>query len=552
MSFLPNFTLWPLLQKGKEQGIFSSFDLFFAKTYVKPLYTEEKTAFCLAYLMSIFRKGHLCIQIKESGFSPALDPALQEILSEEEIKKAFFSLPSDLVEKVDKETLFPQKPLCFYKNGFYLQKAWVYEIQIQKNLERILSFSVKPLSTSIESSLFPSQKKALETVFSSPITFITGGPGTGKTHTAASLLKSYKEAYPESIVAVSAPTGKATFHLQEKLSFLEEISNFSILTLHSLLQIYPGKTPSFSTSPLIYDLILIDEASMIDAKLMAFLLSRVKKNSRLILMGDPNQLPPVEAGSFFSDFCKRFPSLNKELDVAVRFEKEDLAIFAKAVLEKETEKTLTLLQNSSSLAQFTWPYTFPFPQEFLSYITPFYYFCSKTPFDKKALFSKKDRFQILSPLRRGLWGTENINQVLLENFYNQVPLFSFWAAPILLTQNLPQKNLFNGMKGFFIGRKKEKKLSLEGEIVLSQKGEFVSFPHRSIPYAFSYILSVHKSQGSEYEEVLLILPEKSTFSGKEIFYTASTRAKKKLSIWGNSSQILSLNTNSLEKISSLS
>ncbi len=549
MSFLSIPSSWPLVQKALEKDLLSYFDLLYAKTHVKQLYIFEKTALCLCYLSSLFRKGHLCLQIKEGGFFPKMDSVWEELLSFQEWKKAFFSLPKELVEEVKESSFFPEKPLCRQKECFYLQKAWVYEMQVRKNLERIFSFSINSIKVKTEKNLLPSQKKAVEKVFSSPFTLLTGGPGTGKTYTASFLLKAYKAYFPEHLIAVAAPTGKAAFHLQEKLHFLE---NLSTQTLHTLLGVSARNFPSFSSPFLPYDLILVDESSMIDAKIMALLLAKIKQNSRLVLMGDPHQLPPVEAGSFFSDFCKTYPFLKAELDVSIRFEKKELLSFSKAVLEGEKATVFHLLQNASSLQKLSWSFSQPIAESFFSYIKPFYSLFSKKPFDLKQLFLKENKFQILSPLRQGLWGADALNQTVFEKLFEEIPFSYFWAAPILITKNFPEKNLFNGMKGFLIGKKTEKNPSLQGEIFLSQKGKILSFSPAMLPFSFSYVISVHKSQGSEYEQVLLILPEKSKMAGREIFYTAATRAKKKLTIWGKDAQIISLLDSSLEKFSSLS
>src|SRR5690606_13861846 len=129
-----------------------------------------------------------------------------------------------------------------------------------------------------------------------------GGPGTGKSYTASKLIELFFKAanFPVE-VTIAASTGKAVSHLEEKI---EKKNGFQAKTLHALLGISRGKSLSFDEVSISSDLIIVDEASMIDVKMFAYLLSSIKKGARLVCIGDPNQLPPVEAGSVFVDLSE--------------------------------------------------------------------------------------------------------------------------------------------------------------------------------------------------------------------------------------------------------
>lgn len=544
---------WPHLQNYLDNQVFSLFDLFFAKKLLPPHPQWEPCAFFLCYLMAISRKGHLCLGKEKGYLTPSLEGGEIDPFLKEKVAEGIQKLPDTLYQKVDPSLFFPKKPICQYQNLFYLQKSWVYENQLHYHLQRLLSSPFSSVSSlDLEATpLFPKQKQAIYTALTSPVTFILGGPGTGKTFTAMHFLQQYLPIFGSSSpkIGIAAPTGKAAHHLKQV--FAKHISfPLSTYTLHRLLEITPQKKFSFEEPPLPYDLLLMDEASMIEAKLMAYLFSRMKTGAKLVLLGDPHQLPPVEAGALFRDLTQTRKDLCISLDKAARFESRELHDFSEAVLKSQKTKLVSLL-GTPNLPYFSWSFA-SFPKEFYAYVNPFYNAYSKEPLLPEALLQKQQSFCILSPLRKGKWGVDRINATLKAHFFSQVPLGYFGYFPILITQNDPAKHLYNGMTGVFLYRKTSSSFPLSGEAFFLGEEKIHKFSSWSLPaFEGAYAVSVHKSQGSEYDTVFLIIPPDMKAAGKEVFYTAATRAKKKLSIWGDKNQMLSLIDFSLERTSGM-
>ena len=534
---LPALQVWPNLKPWLEKEVIEWVDLHFAYFTLTPFFSKneslESSALFLSYLFSASRKGNLCIKIVENSIFPKLgDSSLSE-----KILEGISSLPKELMQKVSSFERSPTKLICQYRNAFYLQKYWVYETQIYHHLDRLsknnsLSFS------KLSDQLNENQKKAIKHCYQSSITFLLGGPGTGKTFTAGHLISSYRNNYPDHKIAIAAPTGKAAFELAKKLPGIGKT-----FTLHSLLNVHPNSRIDFQGSPLDYDLYIIDEASMIDVKMMALLLSKIKTNAKLVFLGDPNQLPSVEAGSLFSDLSKSFPLFCVTLQKAVRFENEALYNFSQAVLQKD-KATLKRLLHTPSIQLKSWKFTAQLPDPFLQYVKRLYITKENDPL---ALLQKQQCFRILSPLRKGPFGIEQINKQLFSFLELQAPFSTYFTYPIMISQNREEQKLFNGM----IGIVREKKWSSDDrKAYFPVQDQVKEFSYASLPrHELAYAISVHKSQGSEYDSVLLVIPPESKMTSKELFYTAATRAKKELLIWGNEPQILDSLDNSINRIS---
>ncbi len=146
----------------------------------------------------------------------------------------------------------------------------------------------------------------------------------------------------------------------------------------------------------------------------------------------------------------------------------------------------------------------------------------------KELLEAFQRFRILTPLRKGPYGVETLNRTLVRHYLSKTD--QWFVAPIMLVNNDYRLELWNGEVGILVRRKSEH----------IQEGDFAIFPKRGkVPalllpkYEYAYCLSVHKSQGSEFDHVLLLMPEGSEVFGRELLYTAATRARKKLEVWGS-------------------
>lgn len=176
--------------------------------------------------------------------------------------------------------------------------------------------------------------------------------------------------------------------------------------------------------------------------------------------------------------------------------------------------------------------------------------------DPLTLLQSYNNFRMLSPLKNGLFGVQEINRLMHQRRLGKVFFEEYATAPIMITANDYKMDLFNGEVGVLVSRKERKNVSFgDGDFALFSGS--ASQPYRKIPaillpkFELAYCLSVHKSQGSEFNHVILFLPQGSERFGREVLYTAITRAKRKLQIWGPNAIIEQTIYNRSERLSGL-
>jgi exodeoxyribonuclease V alpha subunit len=419
-------------------NIYQAIDFLFAAK-IFPKAPESATLF-LAHLLKSAREGHLCIDLT------TLPSHLQH---------GEHLLPPSLFESI----------LVRQDHRIYLRKNWECEQSLIKHLRRICSHLPSKSIDFQKFNLNTQQQAAIKKVAKQTLTLITGGPGSGKTYTAACLIRLCLESGIKS-VAIAAPTGKAAANLRVALGPIAE--KCVIKTLHALLK----------SGPLYADFVLVDEASMVDAQWMARLFGAMREKSRLVLLGDPDQLPPIESGHVFADLAHD-PTLTTELKICLRTELQSIIDLAARVKRGEIIPTEPLPDTKHLVQQVM---------------------------QKKA--------QVLTPLRKGIYGSEHLNALLFAEHQKQ----RGGAIPILITVNDSSLGLYNGDVGLLEG----KQASFSGGREYSE--------HLLPPYEYAYALSVHKSQGSEYDKVVIVLPEGAEIFGREMLYTALTRAKKEITL----------------------
>lgn len=351
----------------------------------------------------------------------------------------------------------------------YAQLENEFEALVKKKLqEQVPEVDFQP-----SSDLTADQNSKIASSINKSLILITGGPGTGKTYTAAKLVRQLEGKIKHIIFA--APTGKAAQRLKE--SFKSD--TVDALTLHRLL----GREDDPVILP--YDLIVVDEASMIDLKMMVQLLKSVKKGARILFLGDVNQLPPVDAGAPFQALVELFEKHFQitPLTQCLRSELKELIDLADLTVKGEADKVIDFLkQNTNPSIQL------------------------------KALVIPS-QFPILTPLKWGPYGVEKLNRLHLAKFKGD-------AKPIMILENNEELELFNGDIGYIIDGK-------------------AHFHNRTLPiticpkYQLAFAISIHKSQGSEFEEIHIVLPEGSEKFGRNLLYTALTRAKKRVFIYAD-------------------
>ncbi len=556
---------FPNIELAVEAGALHMIDLEFAQMLLEDVSElDESAAAFVCHLTKSAREGHLCVNVSDSGITPSPYEIWLRDCSEDVIEKLYHlmdlvstgaeKLPESIFVKVDTfSTVYPEQPICLFENSFYLQKYWVFETHFLHYLLPLLSQSpahsvdadvLEGMLTDIP--LNTLQKKALRQVFQNRLSIISGGPGTGKTHTAGVIVDLFSKLFKEKDfrIAITAPTGKAAAKLRSSLGCSSDHAIESA-TLHALLNLSPDSTYTFPPrATLPYDLLIVDECSMIDVKLMASLLPAIKEGARLMFLGDPDQLPPVEAGSLFSDLIKSLDSLHiVHLEECLRAELEELVAFGKAINSGRVDHFPACVDRIKPGAESVRLQESELLRELVSYLpSRFTYEHSQEIFD---------RFRVLSPLRNGRFGVNQLNHQLLQIAFQKTDEQQEYVVPIMITKNHPKRELFNGETGLLVRKKGETPYSLNKE-------DYAVFGDRKIPalllpaFEYAFCLSVHKSQGSEFEHVFLVLPKGSEWFGREMVYTAVTRAKKKLTIWGDDTVIHEALKNHCHRASGLS
>lgn len=573
---------WPLLDNFFLQKRVAYVDYALVHQLLSKYPTvREEVAFFLCHLSLAAKEGHLCISIEEDQINPRVEQLWQDeeahFLSENEAQILAQSIligskniPSEILTNLQhNDERIPNTPICREGNRFYLQKHWIFESLFVKHLKRHLttipspSFNSEHLNQDVQKlildkTLLTEQARAITEGCLNPLTLVTGGPGTGKTYTAGHLIKIFWNSLNEDQkkscqIVLAAPTGKAAANLQRSLgrvtSTLEGFPPIQAKTLHALLGIKQGHSDR-EKKPLSADFIVIDESSMIDVRLMASLFESLKPGSRLILLGDQHQLPSVEAGSLFVDLIQlqaTSPDLNIQsvtLSVCMRSELKSLIDFAQLVNRGEVQEVLNELKSSSAhgVKQFDLISEKNETQgELIDHVISYFSQMIKHGQNPEEFLTTFQSIRLLSPLRKGPFGVEILNQLIWKKLSQKGLMNGWMPIPIIVTMNDYRQGLFNGETGVLMRKLPFQSTGSEDYALFPpmQEGEKPrSMCAMMLPrHEYAYCLSVHKSQGSEFDHVILVLPEGSEIFGREVFYTALTRARKSIEIFGSNSVI---------------
>ncbi|MCY1345905.1 RecBCD enzyme subunit RecD [compost metagenome] len=402
---------------------------------------------------------------------------------------------------------------------------------------------------------------------------ISGGPGTGKTTTVVRLLAALLEQPGGQRLAIglAAPTGKAAARMAEAIrnakaelpvsDAIKAALPEEARTLHRLLG-SRGDSPQVrhhADNPLPLDVLVVDEASMVDLALMAKLLAALPPNARLILLGDKDQLAAVEAGAVFAELCEgrgldataaadlaritgqQVPVENprSRLGDAVvllthshRFAGDSgIGELARRINAGDARGTLELLRGAHP--DLAWN-AGPSPAALLERLETGYapYFAAVRLADPASAFAAFNGFRALTAQREGPWGVGGINEALEARIKRRqgIPSRERWypGRAVMVRQNDYALGLFNGDIGLCLATPHGLRVFFEGD-----EGYRPFAPARLPSHDSAFAMTVHKSQGSEFSEVLLALPEQpSPLLSRALFYTGITRAKRKVEIWG--------------------
>ena len=456
----------------------------------------------------------------------------------------------------------PIRPLVFDRGRLYLHRLWSDEVRVADRVAQCASSSV-PL---------PGAAAALATVFGTDplqdrqhlagaralegqLTVVVGGPGTGKTRTVARLLAAALVVDPELRIALCAPTGKAAARMSDAVrravddlradtavpaQVLDALEHAEAVTVHRLLGARPGGSVRHDRrTPLPHDLVVVDETSMVDLPLMAKLVDALSDRARLVLVGDPDQLASVEAGTVLADLVGADSATVRdrvvELTVAHRFgEGSGIAELAAAIREGRADDVVALLSGAHDDLTRVDPARVDDVDGLAAGVV--------AAAARSALAAQEGRVadalraarehKVLCAVRQGPWGlydwTRRIDSGVAE-VSAELRAAGRWEVgrPFLITRNDPVARVANGDTGVVV--------DLNGQRVLAiDTGAATPMP---VPVARLdqvepwWAMTIHKSQGSEFDHVVVSLPtQDSPVLTRELLYTAVTRARSSVTV----------------------
>ncbi len=457
-----------------------------------------------------------------------------------------------------------RSPLRLVGSALYLDRFWQQERALAVDLRALhapaVSVDEAVLADGLDR-LFTddAQRRAGETALRRRLSVIAGGPGTGKTTTVARIVALLLE-QGVSLVALAAPTGKAAARLEEALheaagsmdvsaDTRAALQGLSASTLHRLLGWRPGSRSRFRhgrENRLPHDVVIVDETSMVSLSMMAALAEAVRPGARLVLVGDPGQLTSVEAGAVLGDIVVSHALADGVvvLEKVHRYE-AGIAELATAVSAGDADTVLDLLL--AGLEDVLWldVDAAGAPVEELAEVRDVAVAAasgvvsSASSGDASGALRALESFRLLCAHRRGPHGAQTWMRVLEGWLAEGVAGFDpgaewYVGRPLLVTENDYGLKLYNGDTGVVIDVGDDRV-----QAAFERGGEPVTFsPTRLGAVDTVYAMTIHKSQGSQFGTVAVVLPDAdSAMLTRELLYTAVTRARERVVIVGDEAAV---------------
>jgi len=589
--------------QGQLEGI-EAIDFFLARQICTAL-QKDRDHLLLHTIMATsqaLRNGHTCLKLDEQAHIDNKTAYGQNL----EENKSGYQFPS--LDEWQKHlaaitiSLEDNQPLVYEHNRLYLRRYWQFEEElgsaISLLLDKIPSFDQQK-AYQIIAQLFPLiaenqqldwQKIAVANALIRQFTIIAGGPGTGKTFTVTKILAALQSLSDDKLrIAMLAPTGKAAQRLNESIQKAKSVLQKNQLisdktlqsipdtasTLHRLLGVIPGSHNfRYNEKRLLpFDIVLVDEISMIDLPLMTRLFRAIDAHCRIIMLGDADQLPSVAAGSVLADLAPRqepgyssvvsqqlsdltgfaIPVLRLDseflkldhltvLQKSHRFDSGgEIGQLAKQVITGNTDQSWNLLAQGKEQIERVKAESF---NHWIEQIVEQYYVPLFSNIEIKGnllaadsvnnAFEQLKQFRFLAATRAGEQGVANINETIeqylrTKGFINTGSEF-YPGRPIMITENHYNLGLYNGDTGLLWHNEQGR---LQAVFPDNDSVRWLSLG-RLPKVETVYAMTIHKTQGSEFAHVGLVLPEKdSLILSRELLYTGITRASENLSIWSD-------------------
>ncbi|MFA1704717.1 exodeoxyribonuclease V subunit alpha [Mycobacterium intracellulare] len=532
------------LRTFSDAGVFEAADVHVAQRLTALTgESDERVAVAVALVVRALRGGSVCVDLR----------AASGLLGDAELP---WPGTDDWLAAVRASALLGPPPvLRFFGDLLYFDRYWLEEEQVCTDLLALSASPVGIESSSYERLFEPGyeeQRAAAEIAVSQAVTVLTGGPGTGKTTTIARLLALLLEhaeraGMPPPRIALAAPTGKAAARLAEAVAAgarrlgaadRARLAGLSGTTLHRLLGPRPDTSVRFKhnrANRLPHDVIVVDETSMVSLTMMARLAEAVRPDSRLILVGDPDQLASVEAGAVLADLVDGLSARGDVRVAALRTPHRygtSIGALAEAIRVGDADRVVELLAAGGEHVEWVDAQR---PADRLREVLVAHALRLRSAALLGAAdeaLATLDEHRLLCAHREGPYGATHWN-TLVQKWIAEAtgqPAWSQWYAgrPLLVTANDYGLRLYNGDTGVAVAGAEGLRAVIAGasgplDFATSRLGEVETM----------HAMTIHKSQGSQADEVtVLIPPEDSRLLTRELFYTAVTRAQTRVRVVG--------------------
>ncbi|GAB3814114.1 exodeoxyribonuclease V subunit alpha [Tessaracoccus terricola] len=520
---------------------------------------DERVELAMALTTRELRLGSVCLDLTQAH---ALRPDVDEDPVSETTTEAVLAWPpaDEWLAALRNSPAVtgpegPDRPFRLVGNLLYLERFWTEERTVESSLLARSALPAAPVAAdalaaalATDPPLEPTdpQYLAVEAALTNATTVITGGPGTGKTTTVARILRGLQDPVHPPLVALTAPTGKAATRLETAVR--EHLGNTEGLrvrssTLHKLLEIVPGRERrTFGPdNPLPHDVVIVDETSMVSLTMMSWLLEAVSEFTRLVLIGDPDQLESVEVGAVLADIAASEGLVSSPSGSAVVAlthnwrSNAEINALADAIRSGDSDLALDLLAEGSTCT--LTPFTGTEPLSHFATLTADLLDCAKAVREAAAagdgeLANRElERHRILCAHREGPFGVGRWGAGARAWLSEQLPDYGLGSGPwlgqpLLITRS--SDTVANGDTAV---------VALRGDRLVAcidrARGPLWRDPAVLDDAVDLHAMTIHKSQGSQFGTVSVILPPVgSPLLTRQLLYTAVTRARFGVRLYG--------------------